>query len=449
MSELSPALPVALPGRQTDVALFIDWENFKYSLYEVGKMPSVTALMEGVEARYGRPVVARAYADWQDYYHRRSHDQTHLYFAGIEPVYVPCRRDPFQKARIKNSVDVKMSMDCMEVSFTNPHIKTFVLVTGDADFLHVANSLRRLGNRVIMIGVSGSTASRINANIDELVFYDRDIDANPRDLEPGQFPAAPDPEISATPVPIPIASVPEPPRPTMPLEVAVDALVRLVREQHEREEGRNYPPLVSWLGLQIRERLPSFQHQSYGLERFKDFVAHAETQGLLRIETRNLVDAVWLPEDGPVAPEPTPESPKEAADTAALTDALDGLDVPIERHDEYIDIVRTADEIENSHREYMAKGLLARFLFNKGHWESVDLPPGATAVRSDTWGKQEIPEILWIIESAVQRGLLHKQTYTDPYTGNELRTIVLNRTNPFVQRVLALHHADKDERDWR
>jgi len=446
MNDLSPALS----GRHTDVALFIDWENFKYSLYEVGKMPSVTALMEGVEARYGRPVVARAYADWQDYYHRRSHDQTHLYFAGIEPVYVPCRRDPFQKARIKNSVDVKMSMDCMEISFTNPHIKTFVLVTGDADFLHVANSLRRLGNRVIMIGVSGSTASRINATIDELVYYDRDIDASPRDLEPSQMPAAPDPEMPPEPE-LPFLAVPEPQRPPMPpvpLDAAIDALVRLVREQREREEGRNYPPLISWLGLQVRERLPSFAHQGYGFDRFKDFVAHAETQGLLRIETRNLVDAVWLPEDGPIAPEPAPETPKEAADTAVLEETLAGLDIPAERRDEYIDIVRTADEIENSHREYMAKGLLARFLFNKGHWESADLPPGATAVRSESFGKLEIPEILWIIESAVQRGLLHKQTYTDPYTGNELRTIVLNRTHPFVEQVLALNHANKEERDW-
>ena len=165
--------PDASPG---DIALFIDWENFKYSLYEVSRMPNIAALIEFVRRRYGRPVVARAYADWQDYYHRKSFDQMNLYHAGIEPVYVSARRSQFGPERIKNSVDIKMSLDCLEVSFTHPQVKTFVLVAGDADFLHVAAALHRRGGHVVMIGVSGSTSGRLESVVDEIIFYDEEID---------------------------------------------------------------------------------------------------------------------------------------------------------------------------------------------------------------------------------------------------------------------------------
>ncbi|MEJ7654087.1 MAG: NYN domain-containing protein, partial [Chloroflexia bacterium] len=71
-------------------ALFVDWENLKYSLREHDEAPDTKALMESVK-RFGRVVVARAYADWQEYDHRLNFDARRLYHAGIEPVYVPVR----------------------------------------------------------------------------------------------------------------------------------------------------------------------------------------------------------------------------------------------------------------------------------------------------------------------------------------------------------------------
>ena len=59
--------------------------------------------------------------------------------------------------RIKNSVDVKMTADCIECAHSYPNINTFVLVSGDSDFLHVVNALRTMGKRVVIIGVSWST----------------------------------------------------------------------------------------------------------------------------------------------------------------------------------------------------------------------------------------------------------------------------------------------------
>lgn len=74
--------------RTTDAALLIDWENLKFSLQQRDIRPNVSAIRDTAE-RFGRVVVARAYADWQDGWHRA--DPTHLYAAGIEPVYVPTR----------------------------------------------------------------------------------------------------------------------------------------------------------------------------------------------------------------------------------------------------------------------------------------------------------------------------------------------------------------------
>lgn len=422
------------------VALFVDWENFKYSLYEVSRLPDVAALLRSVRQRYGRPVIARAYADWQDYYHRRSWDQMNLYHAGIEPVYVPTRRSPFGQDRIKNSVDVRMSLDCLEVSFTEPRIKTFVLVAGDADFLHVAAALRRRGARVIMIGVSGSTSGRLADAVDELVFYDEEVD---KETERGtlteQKTAAEDVarlEISGE-APPPIVAAPRTalppslPRPEPTLEDARGLLVRLVRDQRDSEGGRNYPPLLSWLGLQLRDRMPRFSLEKHGFARAKDIVADMETRGLLLIEAQGMVERVWLPEDEAQVVKPPPLPP---ALVAALAEPDD---VPEYQRADFADIVLTASDIENSHREYMAKGLLARFLYNKGHWDPADLPPQAAPLRSGEWRYREPPEIHKVIEDALDRGVLRRVGYVDPDSGSEIPALELDAEHPFVRKALA------------
>ncbi len=332
-----------------DVGVFIDWENFKYSLYEVGRMPNVAALMQAVRERYGRPALARAYADWQDYYHRKSSDQMNLYAAGVEPVYVPSRRSPIHQDRIKNSVDVRMSLDCLEVSFTHHHLQTFVLVAGDADFQHVVGALRRRGARVIMIGVSGSTALRLAAVVDGLLFYDVDIDS-----------AAP--------------SAPEP-----------------AREERAVPSSPSAPPLE--LALPPTPALPA-----------------------------------------PEAPQPAPsEPPVDTATEHAW--AADGE--VMQMRGEFADIVLTADDIENSHREYMGRSLLARFLYNKGHWDPANLPARAAPLQSPSWRAWEMPEVYRMLDIAVEKGILTRTTYVDPNDGYEVAAVEMNRAHPFVRHVLA------------
>src|ERR687886_1662633 len=92
-----------------DAALFIDWDNLKAGLKDLGRQPNVSSLLDAVSHR-GRVVLARAYGDWQQKVH--TFDPPNLYAAGIEPVYVPVR---MQGGKIlKNSADVKLAADCLD-----------------------------------------------------------------------------------------------------------------------------------------------------------------------------------------------------------------------------------------------------------------------------------------------------------------------------------------------
>ena len=139
-------------------------------------------------------MVGKAYADWVTRAPELKgasqfiQDPPSLYAAGIEPVYVPTRLPPggsYGSGRtiaVKNSVDVKMTADCIDTAHNFPNINTFVLVSGDSDFIHVINSLRAVGKRVLVVGVSWATSRRMADHVDGLIFYDADVD--PIDNEP-------------------------------------------------------------------------------------------------------------------------------------------------------------------------------------------------------------------------------------------------------------------------
>ena len=160
-----------------------------------GRTPNVSALKEEV-SNHGRVVVGKAYADWVTRAPELKgasqfiQDPPSLYAAGIEPVYVPTRLPSggsYGSGRtiaVKNSVDVKMTADCIDIAHSFPNINTFVLVSGDSDFIHVINSLRAVGKRVLVVGVSWATSRRMADHVDGLIFYDADVDP----IEPEQPP---------------------------------------------------------------------------------------------------------------------------------------------------------------------------------------------------------------------------------------------------------------------
>ena len=287
-----------------DVALFIDWENFKISLAAGRRNPNVSALKEEV-SNHGRVVVAKAYADWVTRAPELRgasqfiNDPPALYAAGIDPVYVPTRLaagngsqgDSGRFVRVKNSVDVKMTVDCIEYAHSYPNIRTFVLVSGDSDFIHVINTLRTMGKRVIIIGVSWATSRRLSDQVDELILYDVDVDA-------------------VTPVePVTVAgngrTEPQP-RHTpqaQPAKIELPQIIKAIEDIVRNERQAGGTPLLTSIKQRLMRRFPEFDEKKVGFSGFKKLMSRVAEEGQIRLITAGLVDWAIM------ADEPEPEEP--------------------------------------------------------------------------------------------------------------------------------------------
>ncbi len=368
-----------------DVALFIDWENIKASLDERSLKPNVSSMRETAES-FGRLVVARAYADWQNEWHQN--DPQNLYSAGIEPVYVPTRLigvNAVGEQRRKNSVDVKLSADCIETYHRYPSVQTFVLASGDGDFVHVINTLRPYGREVIAIGVSWSTSLRLSQSVDRLLYYDRDVD--PMEFHPAPVESLP-----------PVSSE---------LEQTMQQVISVIRES--RLEGR---ALVNWIKQELTRRDPHFNEQRLGFDKFRAFMQEMERRGMVKIVTVGLVDWAYLPNVEVTAPGPlsAPANPREA-DREQL-----------ER------FIRVADAVEKSNM-FVAFNLL------------VD-----NMIQANIFPTETTDGIRGFINDAIEDGVFQRITRTgrDRVTGEPfpLRTLVMNREHPTVTSVLGMPRAN-------
>ena len=295
------------PSSGDDVALFIDWENFKISLASGHRTPNVSALKEEV-GNHGRVVVAKAYADWVSRApelrgaSQFTNDPPALYAAGIEPVYVPTRLPPvgaadsYRTARIKNSVDVKMTADCIECAHSYSNIGTYVLVSGDSDFIHVINTLRAMGKKVIIIGVSWSTSRRLADQVDGLILYDMDVDpATPPEAAPAAVGERGNGRTTST--------------GRQQLSDAIGIIEDIVRV--ERQAGRM--PLLTSLKQRVTRQIPGFDEKKLGYSGFKKLMQRVAQEGNIKLVTVGLVDWVLM------ADEPDPQ--EQGVETTAATTA--------------------------------------------------------------------------------------------------------------------------------
>ena len=138
-----------------EVALFIDFENIRYGLKNNHRQePDPKKLMEKA-LKYGRVRVAQAYADFREH---PEEVRSRLDVAGIQARDIPLRRFINQGVeRVKSTADLHMVMDIIETVLDRPQVETFVLMTGDRDFIRPVTWLRnRFGKRVIVVGVPGT-----------------------------------------------------------------------------------------------------------------------------------------------------------------------------------------------------------------------------------------------------------------------------------------------------
>ncbi|NIN64259.1 MAG: NYN domain-containing protein, partial [Anaerolineae bacterium] len=252
---------------RTDVAVFIDFENIYISVHnKYDADPNFEYVMDKC-AEYGRITIARAYADW----YRYPRVTSALYAHGIEPMYVPTyyyERDKAHSASaIKNSVDIHLCIDAIKTLYGYPNIRSYILVTGDRDFIPVVNTIRQYGKWVVVIGVGGAASSHLAQSADEFMLYqhlmDKEVKEAPRDI--------------------------------------YDALEEAINLARQRDNVST----MATLKLLMMEILEGFDEKDYRdsegkpFAKFKDFVREAEKRGLVQIFTSGTVHEVFLPGEDP------------------------------------------------------------------------------------------------------------------------------------------------------
>jgi uncharacterized protein (TIGR00288 family) len=157
------------------IALFCDLENVALGVRDSDEVQKfdIDRVLERLLEK-GKIIVKKAYADWQRY----SDFKRPLHTAGIELIDIP------QKYYSgKNSADIKMVVDALELSFTNEHLDTFVILSGDSDFTPLVSKLKENNKHVICVGVKSSSSKLLIDNCDEFIYYEdlaRDAQAAPR-----------------------------------------------------------------------------------------------------------------------------------------------------------------------------------------------------------------------------------------------------------------------------
>jgi uncharacterized protein (TIGR00288 family) len=156
------------------IAVFIDLENVAIGVREARLKTFDVELVFQRLVEKGNLVVRKAYADWS----RHEEYKRPLHQAGVELIDMPG-----SKLTGKNSADIKLVVDALELSYTKPHIDVFALVTGDSDFSPLVAKLRENNKHTIGLGVKHSTSRLLIDTCDEFILYD-DLVRKPRKAEP-------------------------------------------------------------------------------------------------------------------------------------------------------------------------------------------------------------------------------------------------------------------------
>ena len=392
-------------GDDVEVALFIDWENLKLSLRDhFGVSPNIDSLLDAASV-HGRVTLARAYADWTR--PLSSVDAPNLYRAGIEPIYVPGRE--VDGRPLKNSADVRLAVDAVDIRGRLPHVRTFILVTGDGDLIHAVNHLQLGGRHVVVVGVRQSLSDLLAIACDTLLLYERDI-------EP----------LGGEALPIATANSAAP-----PLETAFEWVKAMLTASNDQ---RPYP--FKRLRGELRVRHGLDPRAWYGLP-FRHFMLQAERAGHVHLSTVGGLDYASL-----VRPEPRLDAGAEEDRPASIPEPAESSEVRLESltDDEQRSLMAFIQRLQ-SRSPFMVR----KYLVDNLEFESI-LPRFSRA------------QLDRLIPALVERKVLveRRETVVNPWTNerktadtlafNESSTFVqqrLSRADPFAHLLPALHAAQE------
>ncbi len=244
------------------MAVFLDLENIAlgardahYPAFDIRKVLERLLLK-------GQIVVKKAYCDFDRYkdFKRSLHE------AAFELIEIPHLRQSG-----KNSADIRMVVDALDLCYTKGHVDTFVIISGDSDFSPLVSKLRENAKTVIGVGVKNSTSDLFISNCDEFLYYD--------DLVRTE--AAKTRKRSATTASATQAGVDAGKRP--PVADAMDLLAETL-EAITQERGEDDNIWGSMIKQAIKRRNPGFNERAYGFRSFNDLLLEAEKRGLLKLE---------------------------------------------------------------------------------------------------------------------------------------------------------------------
>jgi len=266
---------MAHPQEVTNMALFCDFENIalgvqdaKYDKFDIGKVLERLLLK-------GSIVVKKAYCDWERY----KSFKAPMHEASFELIEIPHVRQSG-----KNSADIRMVVDALDLCYTKSHVETFVIISGDSDFSPLVSKLRENNKVVIGVGVKNSTSDLLIANCDEFIFYD-DLVREKRKPVPRKAPARaptgtakPAVKAAAAEAPVPGRKSDEERR-----QEALDLILETI-EALVAERGGDEKIWSSMVKQALKRRKPGFNESYYGFRSFNGMLEEAERRGSLKLE---------------------------------------------------------------------------------------------------------------------------------------------------------------------
>jgi uncharacterized protein (TIGR00288 family) len=243
-------------GRSTEklIALFIDFENLALGIKQApGHAFKIQLVLERLLEK-GRIVVKKAYCDWTRY--REYRQQFHE--AAIELIEIPKRT-----LSGKNSADIRMVVDVMDLAAAKEHIDTFGLVTGDSDFSPLVSKLKENNKEVIGCGIKAASSELLIENCDEFIFYDDllRLSQQSKDVEVASSGKEHD--------------LPQKKREAF--KIIADGLLGLLRENKDTI-------WASMLKQTIKRKRPQFDESYFGYRTFTVLLEDAERHGIVRLE---------------------------------------------------------------------------------------------------------------------------------------------------------------------
>ncbi|OHC91481.1 MAG: NYN domain-containing protein [Sideroxydans sp. RIFOXYB12_FULL_59_6] len=248
----------------TNMALFCDFENValgvrdaKYAQFDIKKVLERLLLK-------GSIVVKKAYCDWDRY----KEFKATMHEAAFELIEIPHVRQSG-----KNSADIRLVVDALDLCYTKSHVDTFVIISGDSDFSPLVSKLRENNKYVIGIGVKDSTSDLLSANCDEFIFYDDLVRVQEAKKKQAAKKA---PAKAKVEVAKPAAAKSDDDKKQEAMDFLVETVEGLISERGSDEKiwGSMVKPTM-------QRRRPGFTESYYGYRSFKELIEDAQKHKLV------------------------------------------------------------------------------------------------------------------------------------------------------------------------